>query len=134
MRQRIVYQRKQRNASLREEIGTVVNNTQRNALAPCGGWGSTTDRAYISTGCRFRVCVVAGGESVTLSHFKSTCAVRAGNAIRPGLLGFDFVCRFRGTSIRARPIAGWASRCSYCFRECSSRQGLVLGRTRKLSL
>src|SRR5437867_1123049 len=52
MRQRIVYQRKQRNASLREEIGTVVNNTQRNALAPCGGWGSTTDRAYISTGCR----------------------------------------------------------------------------------
>ena len=37
MRQRNVYQRKQRNASLREQIGTVVNNTHRNALAPSGG-------------------------------------------------------------------------------------------------
>ena len=55
MRQRIVYRRKQRNASLREQIGTVVNNTHRSALAPSGARGSKMYRAYISTDCRFRV-------------------------------------------------------------------------------
>ena len=45
MRQRIVYQRKHRKASLRDRIGTVVNKTHRNALAPWGGCGSKTDTA-----------------------------------------------------------------------------------------
>ena len=55
-----------------------------------------------------------GGEydhsSCPVVDVTSTCAVRAGSAIRPGLLGFDFFSRCRGASICAWAITGRAFR------------------------